>query len=54
MALPEDAHEFYSKDVRSHGFARYLAVSGAAWRHVAQAATDLHGLLEAASKPSSM
>lgn len=23
VALPEDAHEFYTKDVRSHGFARY-------------------------------
>ena len=23
VVLPEDAHQFYSKDVRSHGFARY-------------------------------
>lgn len=23
VVLPEDAHEFYTKDVRSHGFARY-------------------------------
>ncbi len=23
VALPEDAHQFYTKDVRSHGFARY-------------------------------
>jgi penicillin-binding protein 1C len=23
VVLPEDAHEFYSKDVKSHGFARY-------------------------------
>ncbi|MEO8699605.1 MAG: transglycosylase domain-containing protein [Kofleriaceae bacterium] len=23
VVLPEDAHEFYSKDVRAHGFARY-------------------------------
>ena len=23
VALPEDSHEFYTKDVRSHGFARY-------------------------------